>query len=66
MFKLGVSHTGTPVELDFHLNSQISKQHLGFGGSFLPPLSLAERLGRGVGGDLVLVGVVLADVDGDR
>ena len=40
--------------------------NIGFDGRFLPPLSLAERLGRGVGGDLVLVGVVLADVDGDR
>ena len=41
-------------------------QLLWFDGKLLPPLSLAERLGRGVGGDLVLVGVVLADVDGDR
>ena len=33
----------------------------------MPPLSLAEQIERGVGGDLVLGGVVLADVgDGDR
>ena len=38
---------------------------LGFDGWFLPPLSLAERLGRGVGSGLVLVGDVLAD-DGKR
>ena len=34
---------------------------LGFDGWFLPPLSLAEQLGRGVGSELVLVGGVLAE-----
>ena len=42
----------------------IALNKLGFVGRFLPPLSLAERLGRGVGSDLVLGGDVWA-VDGN-